>query len=497
MAEHSISIRLGLDGASKVVKSLNDAGVNGSKALDRISAASKPASKWMLALSAATGDVRGRIEGLSARLGSLAPVMGALGPAGTVVGAGLGAVVVGALGAVAALRRVIDVTRTATEEFDGLDDQASQLGVTAERFQSLAFGGLQIGVSTEETTKALIKLNDNLGSVLLKGGKVTKETALAFSSLGLSRKEVKDSQGDLEKLLPKMADGFAKLKTQAERTAVAQNLFGKQGARLLPLLNLGASGLDEFSVAARESGAVLKGEYVSTLSETGDRLAALSRVVHVQMGIVGALFSPVLLQLERFKTSVWQAFAGWVERSGIAQRVIDGMNRIADAVKKMVDDAGGVDAVFDLITTKLEGLVAGLPGATKDFRELADSIMTVARAINFLTTPVGELFKNFTDKADSVVNRLAQKLTPAAPKEMFGPSLPGGFGTKSPAGGIGSDRLLVAPAVKSALPAQSQMVGVGGSVDINVRGPADARRVKTRNPGVPLNVNQGLSLGLP
>ena len=53
-----------------------------------------------------------------------------------------------------------------------------------------------------------------------------------------------------------------------------------------------------------------------------------------------------------------------------------------------------------------------------------------------------------------------------------------------------------APAGPSARPAPERhaALDIGGGVDINVRGPAEVRRVAPRDPRVPVNVNQGWSM---
>jgi hypothetical protein len=51
-----------------------------------------------------------------------------------------------------------------------------------------------------------------------------------------------------------------------------------------------------------------------------------------------------------------------------------------------------------------------------------------------------------------------------------------------------------APARRSAKPQQHAALDIGGGVDINVRGPAQVGRVRSRDSRVPINVNQGWSM---
>ena len=561
MAEHSIAIRFGIDNGAVVLRDLKAIGGNGEKALKRIEQAGRPASRALQAVSEVAAGVRSRIEGLSARLGSFGTGLSALGPTGLAVAAGLVAVAGAAAVVVGGLRKAIGITAEAVDTFDALDDQASQLGITAEQLQALSFSGLQIGVKTEETVKALIKLNDNLGEVLIKGTEVPKELAIAFARLRIPRQQIVATQGDLDQLLPAIADGFKNVKTQAERTAIAQALFGKQGAKLLPLLSEGKAGLAEFSRQAHQGGAVLKKEYVDILSTAGDKLADLRDRAKVAGGVIGAQFAGVNVKLEEFRTRLYQAVAGWIERSGIGAKVEQALTRIGAAIEQMIAKAGGADAVFDLISDKVGEFLRTLTGGTgtideladtvskrigeagSTFAELAKSVNTVAEAIDGMgrawralanlnedskswwitraLNSVGQggnwVYRNVTRPligggsaggatGDMPAPRLpAAPAMPAAPKLPpapaipAAPQMPGQLVPVGPQTPVAVQRPLpsAAPARPSARPGtegKHSALDIGGGVDINVRGPADVRRVHTRDPRVPIQVNQGWSM---
>jgi hypothetical protein len=94
MPERNLAIRLSVMEGGKVKAELKEIGESGEKSLKKIELAGLPASKSLLALNAAANDVRGSAIGLTSHIGPLGSAMTALGPAGIVAGAGLGAMVI-------------------------------------------------------------------------------------------------------------------------------------------------------------------------------------------------------------------------------------------------------------------------------------------------------------------------------------------------------------------------------------------------------------------
>src|SRR5512144_205096 len=79
-----------------------------------------------------------------------------------------------------------------------------------------------------------------------------------------------------------MAEGFAHVRTQAEKTTIAKALFGREGAKLIPLLEQGAAKVREEQQAAADAGAVLGGDLVEAYDKMGDRLDAAEKKLNVQ-----------------------------------------------------------------------------------------------------------------------------------------------------------------------------------------------------------------------
>ena len=88
----TLAIRLAVVDGGKVKAELKDVGDTGDRALRRIETAARPASRALLALDGAAGEVRGSLQGLAGRLGPVGTALTALGPAGLAAGAALAGV---------------------------------------------------------------------------------------------------------------------------------------------------------------------------------------------------------------------------------------------------------------------------------------------------------------------------------------------------------------------------------------------------------------------
>jgi hypothetical protein len=116
-----------------------------------------------------------------------------------------------------------------------------------------------------------------------------------FTQLGVSLADVR--KGDTQKVLLEAADGFAKIRNPAQRAALAQQLFARQGQALAPLLYKGSKAIQEQLDTADKYGATLDGKTTKSVGE----LIAQQREMGIAMDGVkiklGSALMPVILSL--------------------------------------------------------------------------------------------------------------------------------------------------------------------------------------------------------
>ena len=157
---------------------------------------------------------------------------------------------------------------------DAASKAATATGLTIEQYTALKFSAGLAGIEVGNLDGALSKFNKTIDAAA-QGEKTQVE---AFARLGVS---VRDAGGAVkynQVLFAEVADVFAKLPPGVEKSALAMELFGKSGAKLLPLLNGGAAGLEQLRQQAEDLGLVLSGKQVADAEAFNDSLSVLEQV---------------------------------------------------------------------------------------------------------------------------------------------------------------------------------------------------------------------------
>ncbi len=140
---------------------------------------------------------------------------------GTVLGAA-------AVGGVALLTRSVIQSIKA---MDDLDEAAKNVGIAAETLSSMELSAQAAGVSSGQFTQAVTKLNRTM--VEATGG--NERAATAFRALGVQLVDSNGRMRDTDQVLREVSDRFRQYADGAEKSALAQELFGRGGARLIAM----------------------------------------------------------------------------------------------------------------------------------------------------------------------------------------------------------------------------------------------------------------------
>jgi len=113
-------------------------------------------------------------------------------------------------------------------QIDALNKASQKFGVSAAGFDALAKSADLAGISFDELTAGLQKLQQNIGDALLKN---TGPAAAALGMLGLKAAEIANLPADQQ--LKKISEALKGIENPALRAAIAVDILGKQGAKLL------------------------------------------------------------------------------------------------------------------------------------------------------------------------------------------------------------------------------------------------------------------------
>ena len=213
------------------------------------------------------------------------------------------------------------MVKKALDATEAISDMANKANANVEALQELRFAATQNGAATRDMDDALTRLTRRMSLFAMDGG---GPAANAIKALNL---EILDSEGNLRKsdeVFMELTERFGQLKTDADKTAIASQLFGEDaGPRLVPLLNQGTAGLAEFIAKARDMGIVL--------DEAGVRKAA---AVNAQLRALGDSM-----------------------RAGVTQSVIDNIDAVESLATSM--EKSWIPAIGK-VTSALTPLIAKL-----------------------------------------------------------------------------------------------------------------------------------------
>ena len=145
-----------------------------------------------------------------------------------------------------------------------VNDVADKLGIGTTELQEFQYAAKMSGVETETANSALTKFTKNIGEART-GSAGAKD---AFKAVGLD--EMATKAGSATDLLRGVAQGLQGIEDPTLRAKAAQELFGKAGADLIPLLKNGAEGIDGLVAEAHKLGGVLNEETIQALAAADD-----------------------------------------------------------------------------------------------------------------------------------------------------------------------------------------------------------------------------------
>lgn len=247
----------------------------------------------------------------------------------------------GVANTVKALARELVSSITDTADYGGqLKDLSERTGINTDALQEMRFAAERAGAPFGSLVMGIKQLQ--IASVQATQG--NKALAGVFGKLGVS---VRDSNGNLksgEALMYDVAAGMAKLGDDATRTRLAQQLFGRGGQTLLPIMKNNEDSLARQAQRFREMGVSMEADGVQNADDFGDAMFDLNTVLRAFKRDVGG---PLLKPLAKFLDTL----RSWVMRVRAAMK--GGFDKFLERVKWGFMGIGSV-----LLGVVLPGLVA-------------------------------------------------------------------------------------------------------------------------------------------
>lgn len=174
--------------------------------------------------------------------------------AGVAIGASVAAMVKSGIDAADSLLDISDATGIATEQLSALKYAADIEDISLDKLSS----------TLNKFSKTVSEAADGVGA-----------GADAFAALGVSVTNSDGSLRDSYSILNDVSEAISQLENGADKAAVAQQLFGKSGAQLLPILNGGRQGLQDYADQAERLNLIISRDTAEASAQFNDNLKDL------------------------------------------------------------------------------------------------------------------------------------------------------------------------------------------------------------------------------
>lgn len=347
-------------------------------------------------------DPKGAIDGIGKASGESSKFTGLLGDLGKVGAAAVAAV---ATAAVAAAGALTAATVSAGKYADEILEAATNTNIGTDTLQAYKYAAEQIDVSFETFTASQGKFTRAMQSATSGAG----PAAEAFSALGLS---VTDSAGNLvdsEELYWQAIDALGGVTNETERTALAQQIFGKSGAEMNSIIAQGSAGFAALTEEARKNGAIMSGPQLEALGAFDDKMQGLTSTVDAAKNALGLTLLPVLDQLAGDGTSALGEFtSALLEADGDMAKAAPAFETLGTNVAAALTSA--IPKILEIGTSLVSGLISGI------VKQAPKLIQTAIPLIVSFATGILGMLPAILDAGLKILIALVQGIATALPQ---------------------------------------------------------------------------------
>jgi lambda family phage tail tape measure protein len=253
------------------------------------------------------------------------------------------------LAAVAVTGGVVALAKSAIDLADDMRDLSQRTGVGKFKVAAELSGS-----SLEGVAKGLTFLNKNM----VAAATGTEAAAAAFKTIGVATTEADGTLRKADKVFLDVADRFAQLRDGPEKAALAIKIFGKSGAELIPILNLGSKEIQRFGLG-------IGPDFANKADAFNDQLGLMKAQTTVLTVQIGSALLPVMSGLVSVVTQAITFLGNLASEFYTAIGGAAGLQQVAAGLIKTMVVLGGVTAGVFIATnitnfTKALGALRGL-----------------------------------------------------------------------------------------------------------------------------------------
>ena len=276
--------------------------------------------------------------------------------------------------AIAAGKKIWDLSGEVAALGDEIDKNSQKVGLSSEAYQKWDYAMKISGTEMASCTTGIKTLTNTFDDAINGSASAAEK----FTRLGLSLEDIRDMSR--EDLFATVVNSLQNVSSETEKAALANDLFGKSGQDLLPLLNLTEEQLGELMNEAEEYGMVMSDDAVAASAGFQDSLTKLrGTMAGARNSMIGVLLPGL--------TSVMNGFSGLVAgvegsdetlKKGFADIIKNVKTLIPQAIKLIASLASAfLEAAPEIVKALSEGIVGALPGLVATIQKLIPALASV------------------------------------------------------------------------------------------------------------------------
>lgn len=241
---------------------------------------------------------------------------------------GAGAAVVGA--------GMMKMATNSAETTDRIDKLSQKIGLSRQGFQELDFITSQSGMSIENLQGGFKALTNSIDQAANGTGKGAK----SFAALGISVKDANGNIKDQETVFNEAVLALQNMEEGTEKAKLANDLFGRSGSEMMPLLNGAAGSMEEMRKQAHELGLVMSDESIDAGVAFTDTMDQLKRSFQTAVSEIGVKFMPLITKFADFIMANMPMIQSTISTvfsvlSSAVETAITGISKVVDWFRMM------------------------------------------------------------------------------------------------------------------------------------------------------------------
>lgn len=174
---------------------------------------------------------------------------------------------------------------------ENLQKMSIRTGTTVEFLSKLSHAAQIAGTSVEDMEKGF----KAQARFMLGAGQGLMTQTRALDALGLKFRDLKGMNP--EDMFMAMASSLSKIEDKTLQSGLALQIFGRAGANMLPMLEMGADGLNDMMEEAERLGLVMSKEDADAAAILTDKMTELWSTVKMAVFHIGAGLAPLLTKI--------------------------------------------------------------------------------------------------------------------------------------------------------------------------------------------------------